>query len=90
MGLPPDLIELLSVFAEERVDYLLIGGQALAPPSRIDLMKEVPGGDFDAAYSARAWPAAARELRIGTFGIRDMEERVDRVVALACHEAAAL
>lgn len=65
MGLPPDLIELLSVFAEERVDYLLIGGQALAPPSRIDLMKEVPGGDFDAAYSARAWPAAARELRIG-------------------------
>lgn len=26
----------------------------------------------------------------GTFGIRDMEERVDRVVALACHEAAAL
>lgn len=30
MALPPDLIELLAVFAEEKVDYLLIGGQALA------------------------------------------------------------
>ena len=109
MDLPSDLIDLLSVFAEERVDYLLVGGQAVAlhgvprftkdadlwlrdtadnlerakraltsfgapegtlraleeardldvvwmghPPARIDLMKQVPGGDFEAAYGARA------------------------------------
>ena len=24
------------------------------PPARIDLMKQVPGGDFEAAYRARA------------------------------------
>lgn len=109
MDLPSDLIDLLSAFAEERVDYLLIGGQAVAlhgvprftkdadlwlrdtvenlerakralesfgaptgtllaldeargldvvwmghPPARIDLMKQVPGGDFDAAFRTRA------------------------------------
>jgi hypothetical protein len=109
MDLPSDLIDLLSAFAEENVDYLLVGGQAVAlhgvprftkdadlwlrdtsenlerakralaafgapagtlraldeasgldvvwmghPPARIDLMKQVPGGDFDAAYRARA------------------------------------
>jgi hypothetical protein len=109
MDLPSDLIDLLSAFAEEQVDYLLVGGQAVAlhgvprftkdadlwlrdtdenlqrakraldafgappgtlraldeardldvvwmghPPARIDLMKRVPGGDFEAAYRARA------------------------------------
>jgi hypothetical protein len=108
MDLPSDLIDLLSAFAEEKVDYLLVGGQAVAlhgvprftkdadlwlrdtsenlerakraldsfgapagtlraldearaldvvwmghPPARIDLMKQVPGGDFEAAYRAR-------------------------------------
>lgn len=108
MDLPSDLIDLLSAFAEEQVDYLLVGGQAVAlhgvprftkdadlwlrdtdenlrrakraldsfgappgtlraldeardldvvwmghPPARIDLMKRVPGGDFEAAYRAR-------------------------------------
>ncbi len=109
MDLPSDLIDLLSAFADEQVDYLLVGGQAVAlhgvprftkdadlwlrdtvenlerakraleafgappgtlraldeareldvvwmghPPARIDLMKQVPGGDFDAAFRARA------------------------------------
>ncbi len=109
MDLPSDLIDLLSAFAEEKVDYLLVGGQAVAlhgvprftkdadlwlrdttenlerakralssfgapagtlraldeargldvvwmghAPARIDLMKHVPGGDFDAAFQARA------------------------------------
>lgn len=109
MDLPSDLIDLLSAFAEEQVDYLLVGGQAVAlhgvprftkdadlwlrdtsenlarakraltafgappgtfqaldeakdldvvwmghPPARIDLMKQVPGGNFEAAYSSRA------------------------------------
>jgi len=108
MGLPPDLIDLLTEFAAARVEYLLVGGQALAlhgcprftkdtdlwlrdvpenveratralasfgappsvleslrtaesldvvwmgtPPARIDLMKGVPGGDFDRAWSTR-------------------------------------
>ncbi len=108
MDLPSDLIDLLSAFAEEQVDYLLVDGQAVAlhgvprftkdadlwlrdtdenlrrakraldsfgappgtlraldeardldvvwmghPPARIDLMKRVPGGDFEAAYRAR-------------------------------------
>lgn len=30
MDLPSDLIDLLSAFAEERVEYLLVGGQAVA------------------------------------------------------------
>ena len=114
MDLPSDLIDLLSAFAEEQVDYLLVGGQAVAlhgvprftkdadlwlrdtdenlrrakraldsfgappgtlraldearnldvvwmghPPARIDLMKQVPGGDFEAAYRARATFAVA-------------------------------
>lgn len=109
MDLPSDLIDLLSAFAEAQVDYLLVGGQAVAlhgvprftkdadvwlrdsvenlervkraldsfgapagtlraldeargldvvwmghPPARIDLMKQVPGGDFNAAFGARA------------------------------------
>ncbi len=108
MGPPPDLIDLLSAFAAERVEYLIVGGQALAihghprftkdtdvwlrddpenlerarralvafgapaavfeglrtadaldvvwmgaPPTRIDLMKGVPGGDFDRAWATR-------------------------------------
>lgn len=108
MDLPSDLIDLLSAFEEEQVDYLLVGGQAVAlhgvprftkdadlwlrdtnenlertkralhafgappgtlqalddardldvvwmghPPARIDLMKQVPGGNFEAAYSSR-------------------------------------
>jgi hypothetical protein len=108
MDLPSDLIDLLSAFADEKVEYLLVGGQAVAlhgvprftkdadiwlrdsasnleraqralaafgapkatwealdratgldvvwmghPPARIDLMKNVPGGDFDRAWSTR-------------------------------------
>lgn len=108
MDLPSDLIDLLAEFAAEKVEYLLVGGLAVAlhglprftkdadvwlrdtpdnigrarralesfgapqatrngltaargldvvwmghPPSRIDLMKAVPGGDFDRAWSSR-------------------------------------
>lgn len=108
MDLPSDLIDLLAEFVAERVDFLLIGGQALAvhglprftkdadlwlrdspenlaracaalarfgapqttisalgpaapldvvwmghPPNRIDLMKGVPGGDFEMAWRTR-------------------------------------
>jgi hypothetical protein len=108
MDLPSDLIDLLSAFADEQVDYLLVGGQAVAlhgvprftkdadlwlrdttqnlerakraltsfgapegtlraldeardldvvwmghPPARIDLMKHVPGGDFEGAHRTR-------------------------------------
>lgn len=108
MALPSDLIDLLVAFDAERVDYLLVGGQAVAlhgaprftkdadlwlrdttenirraqlalstfgapqhviealgaadrldvvwlgsPPARIDLMKGVPGGDFDSAWATR-------------------------------------
>ena len=107
MDLPSDLIELLAEFEKEKVEYLLVGGQALAlhghprftedadlwlrdtaenianaqnalvrfgappqtvsaiataapldvvwmghPPSRIDLMKGVPGGDFEKAWAS--------------------------------------
>ena len=103
-----DLIDLLGVFDEEDVEYLLVGGQAVAlhgaprftkdadiwiretpencargaralgkfgaprsvvaaflgasgldvvwmgqPPARIDLMKNVPGGDFEKAWGSR-------------------------------------
>ena len=109
MALPSDLIDLLAEFAKHRVDYLLVGGQAVAlhgsprftkdadlwlrdtadnlaraaaalerfgapratidalvpaegldvvwmghPPARIDLMKAVPDGDFDSAWSSRS------------------------------------
>lgn len=109
MDLPSDLIDLLAEFDAGGVEYLLVGGQALAlhghprftkdadlwlrntpdnlrrtldalrrfgapdqtiqalvsavdldvvwmghPPSRIDLMKDVPGGDFDHAWRDRA------------------------------------
>jgi hypothetical protein len=108
MSLFPDLIDLCSAFAAEDVEYLLVGGHAVAlhgrprftkdadlwvrdtaenlervgralarfgappgtaralveaqpedvvwmgiPPSRIDLLKWVPGGDFAAAWEAR-------------------------------------
>jgi hypothetical protein len=108
MNLPSDLIDLLAEFDAHGVDYLLVGGQALAlhghprftkdadvwlrdspdnldrakaalrafgappatvdgldaargldvvwmgaPPARIDLMKAVPDGDFEAAWSRR-------------------------------------
>lgn len=108
MALPSDLIDLLAEFAASGVEYLLVGGQALAlhgcprftkdsdlwlrdqpdnlantrtalrrfgapssvidalgsaqpldvlwmgvPPARIDLMKGVPGGDFDRAWGGR-------------------------------------
>lgn len=108
MELPPDLLDLLAAFAEGQVEYLLVGGQAVAlhghprftkdadlwirdtpenvqrcqralvtfgappnvvqavaqasgldvvwmghPPARIDLVKAVPGGDFDAAWQSR-------------------------------------
>jgi hypothetical protein len=108
MALPSDLIDLLAEFADARVEYLLVGGQALAlhgrprftkdadlwlrdspvnlecarqalqrfgapatvidalesaapldvlwmgmPPARIDLMKGVPGGNFDEAWLTR-------------------------------------
>jgi hypothetical protein len=108
MNLPSDLIDLLAEFDAFGVEYLLVGGQALAlhghprftkdadlwlrdtpgnldraksalrafgapsstidgldaaqgldvvwmgtPPARIDLMKEVPEGDFDVAWSRR-------------------------------------
>jgi len=108
MKLPSDLIDLLAAFDDARVEYLLVGGQAVAlhghprftkdadlwirdsaeniercqraldafgappgviadlaaaegldvvwmghPPARIDLVKAVPGGDFDAAWRTR-------------------------------------
>lgn len=108
MKLPFDLIDLLVAFADEGVEYLLIGGQAVAlhghprftkdadlwihdsadnvercqraleafgappnviadfaeasgldvvwmghPPARIDLVKAVPGGDFETAWRTR-------------------------------------
>ena len=108
MALPSDLIDLLAEFERLGVDYLLVGGQAVAlhgfprftkdadlwlrdtpenllrtrqalrsfgapssaidaiepaqpldvvwmghPPARIDLMKGVPGGDFDSAWRTR-------------------------------------
>jgi len=108
MALPSDLIDLLTEFAVEGVEYLLVGGQAVAlhgvprftkdadiwlrdapenllkvrralaafgaptetmealesareldvvwmgqAPARIDLMKNVPGGDFEAAWTRR-------------------------------------
>lgn len=108
MALPPDLLDLLAEFVEAEVEYLLVGGQAVAlhghprftkdadlwirdtpenvrrcqraleafgapgnvvdgiasasgldvvwmghPPARIDLVKAVPGGDFDAAWRTR-------------------------------------
>ena len=108
MKLPPDLIDLFGAFADENVEVLLVGGQAVAlhghprftkdadlwlrdsaenlagagralmafgaprsviealeaargldvvwmgaPPVRIDLVKAVPGGDFDAAWADR-------------------------------------
>lgn len=108
MELPPDLLDLLAAFADGQVEYLLVGGQAVAlhghprftkdadlwvrdtpenvqrcqlalerfgappnviqalaeasgldvvwmghPPARIDLVKAVPGGDFDAAWQSR-------------------------------------
>lgn len=109
MALPSDLIDLLTEFAAAGVEYLLVGGQAVAlhgvprftkdadlwirddaenlrrvrraltafgapveamtaleqareldvvwmgqPPARIDLMKNVPAGDFGAAWGRRA------------------------------------
>jgi hypothetical protein len=109
MDLPSDLIDLLAEFDAAGVEYLLVGGQALAmhghprftkdagvwlrdtpdnlaraaqalgsfgappatiaalgsaapldvvwmglPPSRIDLMKGVPGGDFERAWQHRS------------------------------------
>lgn len=109
MDLPSDLIDLLAEFDAEGVEFLVVGGQALAlhghprftkdadlwlrnsaanlgrarvalqrfgaptatidalgtageldvvwmghPPSRIDLMKGVPGGEFEAAWQNRA------------------------------------
>lgn len=109
MALPSDLIDLLTEFAAEGVEYLLVGGVAVAlhgvprftkdadvwlrdeaenllrvrralvafgapaetmsalesaqeldvvwmgqPPARIDLMKQVPAGDFAAAWTRRA------------------------------------
>lgn len=108
MALPSDLIDLLAEFDADQVEYLLVGGQALAvhgvprftkdadlwvrddpqnlarataaltrfgapssvvqglrdatgldvvwmglPPNRIDLMKAVPGGDFERAWAGR-------------------------------------
>lgn len=108
MDLPSDLTDLLAEFADAKVEYLLVGGQALAlhghprftkdsdlwlrdtpenlgravealrrfgapaatvdalipasgldvvwmglPPARIDLMKAVPGGDFQQAWQGR-------------------------------------
>lgn len=108
MALPSDLIDLLAEFAAGGVEYVLVGGQALAlhgaprftkdadlwlrdtddnlerarralvafgapsttidaletagpldvvwmglPPARIDLMKGVPGGDFERAWRTR-------------------------------------
>src|SRR5688572_19526996 len=108
MALPSDLIDLLAEFADEKVEYLLIGGHAVAihgrprftkdvdlwigpsepnvkraiaalerfgapgaliaslpsaapldvvwmgnPPARIDLMKGVPGGDFEPCFERR-------------------------------------
>lgn len=108
MDLPSDLIDLLAEFAAEDVEYLLVGGLAVAlhglprftkdadlwlrdtpenlararraletfgapevtrdglvsargldvvwmghPPARIDMMKAVPGGDFERAWTSR-------------------------------------
>ena len=118
MELPSDLIDLLAEFEEANVEYLLVGGQAVAlhghprftkdadlwirdnqanigrcqqalrkfgappnvvgaistmegldvawmghPPARIDLVKEVPGGDFD-----RAW-ATKEQMPVGSTSV---------------------
>jgi hypothetical protein len=117
MALPSDLIDLLAEFADAGVEYLLVGGQALAlhghprftkdadvwlrdtrdnieraqrallqfgaprsvvealltaepldvvwmgmPPARIDLMKGVPGGNFEQAWVTRVAHEVANTL----------------------------
>lgn len=53
MDLPSDLIDLLAEFDASGVEFHLVGGHAQHPPSRIDLMKGVPGGDFERAWKTR-------------------------------------
>lgn len=45
MGLPPDLIDLLSAFADERVEYLLAFGRALAIHGKPRFTKAVVTGE---------------------------------------------
>lgn len=126
MALPSDLIDLLAEFAEARVDYLLVGGHAVAvhgrprftkdadvwigpsaenvsravsalarfgapqsvldalpiaapldvvwmgnPPARIDLMKGVPGGDFDVCF-ARRLEIADGGVQVSVVGLDDL------------------
>lgn len=52
MDLPSDLIDLLAAFEAAGVEFLVVGGQALALHGH-DLMKGVPGGDFQTAWSGR-------------------------------------
>jgi hypothetical protein len=59
MDLPSDLIDLLAEFDAEKVEFALGPAEPLDvvwmghPPHRIDLMKGVPGGDFEAAWRTR-------------------------------------
>lgn len=126
MALPSDLIDLLAEFGAARVEYLLIGGHAVAvhgrprftkdadvwigpsaenveravraletfgaaravlealpvaapldvvwmghPPSRIDLMKGVPGGVFDACF-ARRFELVDGDVRVFVVGRDDL------------------
>ena len=48
LGAPPGMLRALDEARE--LDVVWMGH----PPARIDLMKQVPGGDFDAAFRARA------------------------------------
>jgi hypothetical protein len=62
-GLHPDFKDLLSAFAAERVEYLLIGGYAVSfharprwfgvAPARVDILRRAEGIEFSAAYERR-------------------------------------
>lgn len=126
MALPSDLIDLLAEFEKQGVEYLLVGGQAVAlhgyprftkdadlwlrdtpenlrrtraaladfgapsdtinalepageldvvwmghPPARIDLMKGVPGGDFQAAWASRE-PTAIEDVTVMLVGRQEL------------------
>lgn len=61
----PDFRELLKLFDEHEVRYLIVGGYAVMryaeprfyqmgnPPMRVDVMMDVPGVDFVAAWPRR-------------------------------------
>lgn len=54
MALQPDYRDILAAFVAHAVEYLVVGGLWMGvPPVRIDLLKGVPGGDFDRSYQSR-------------------------------------